>query len=437
VSVARRVLVFGAAIAAIVVTAPAPAALAARPAGGAIGHGRLVAAAPGHPSVVAPIDSSYLEVAVPGLPATLAYSSNSVVSSTGPNSLGITMILQNGVSYTATLTLQPGQVVTAGTVYTDEVPFTISVSRGSSQVCNATGGLEFAQVDQLQRNGSGVPTTAAFQFLCVSGNGTSYGGAFSYMIVPTTPGQGYYTYEATGLITGFGNDNYLIYLGDLSAETLDAPIVGMAITPDGGGYWLVAADGGMFAFGDAHYYGSMGGKTLNEPIVGMSATPDGGGYYLVASDGGIFAFGNAPFYGSMGGKPLNKPIVGIAADPAGNGYWEVASDGGIFSFGPAPFYGSTGNITLNKPVVGMTPTANGKGYWFVATDGGIFAYGDAAFHGSTGSLHLAAPIVGMATASNGAGYWLVASDGGIFAFNVPFYGSFGGEGINDVVGLAT
>jgi hypothetical protein len=35
---------------------------------------------------------------------------------------------------------------------------------------------------------------------------------------------------------------------------------------------LVAADGGIFAFGDAQFYGSMGGKTLNEPITsGASA----------------------------------------------------------------------------------------------------------------------------------------------------------------------
>ncbi|MGC8463936.1 MAG: hypothetical protein ACP5P9_09760, partial [Acidimicrobiales bacterium] len=89
------------------------------------------------------------------------------------------------------------------------------------------------------------------------------------------------------------------------------PIVGMAATPDGGGYWEVAADGGIFAFGDAQFYGSMGGHPLNQPIVGMAATPDGGGYWEVASDGGIFSFGDALFYGSMGGHPLNKPIVGM------------------------------------------------------------------------------------------------------------------------------
>ncbi len=82
------------------------------------------------------------------------------------------------------------------------------------------------------------------------------------------------------------------------------------------GYRQVAADGGIFAFGDAAFYGSMGGHPLNAPIVGIAATPDGQGYWEVAADGGIFAFGDAAFYGSMGGHPLNAPIVGIAAPDA-------------------------------------------------------------------------------------------------------------------------
>ena len=61
----------------------------------------------------------------------------------------------------------------------------------------------------------------------------------------------------------------------------------------------------------------MGNKPLNKPIVGIAPTPDGGGYWLVASDGGIFSFGDAGYYGSMGNKPLNKPIVGMAATPDG------------------------------------------------------------------------------------------------------------------------
>ena len=70
---------------------------------------------------------------------------------------------------------------------------------------------------------------------------------------------------------------------------------GDGATPDGGGYWLVAADGGVFAYGDALFLGSMGGKHLDSPVVGMASTPDGGGYWLVAADGGVFAYGDAKF----------------------------------------------------------------------------------------------------------------------------------------------
>jgi hypothetical protein len=56
----------------------------------------------------------------------------------------------------------------------------------------------------------------------------------------------------------------------------------------------------------------MGGRRLDAPVLGITPTPDGGGYWEVASDGGIFAFGDAPFYGSMGGQRLDAPVVGIA-----------------------------------------------------------------------------------------------------------------------------
>jgi hypothetical protein len=77
----------------------------------------------------------------------------------------------------------------------------------------------------------------------------------------------------------------------------------------------VASDGGIFNYGDAVFHGSAGGLPLNKPIVGMAATPDGGGYWLVASDGGIFNYGDAVFQGSAGGLPLNAPIVALANDP--------------------------------------------------------------------------------------------------------------------------
>ncbi|MGH2687784.1 MAG: hypothetical protein ACRDKW_03115, partial [Actinomycetota bacterium] len=74
-------------------------------------------------------------------------------------------------------------------------------------------------------------------------------------------------------------------------------------------YWMVASDGGVFAFGDAGFHGSTGAIALARPIVGMAPTPSGLGYWMVASDGGVFAFGDAPFPGSAGSLGLTKPIV--------------------------------------------------------------------------------------------------------------------------------
>jgi len=222
----------------------------------------------------------------------------------------------------------------------------------------------------------------------------------------------------------------VVALGDASAPGDPTvlrparPVVGMATTVDGSGYWLVASDGGVFSFGSAPFFGSMGGTPLNRPIVGMAASPDGGGYWMVASDGGVFSFGSARFHGSTGGWPLNRPIVGMAATPDGGGYWLVASDGGVFAFGTARFHGSTGGWPLNRPIVGMATSPGGLGYWMVATDGGIFAFGSASFHGSMGGVQLARPVVGMAAPPLGGGYWMVASDGGVFSFgSAGFHGS--------------
>ena len=250
----------------------------------------------------------------------------------------------------------------------------------------------------------------------------------------TTPG-GYWIVARDGGVFAFCDAKFH---GSTGAIRLNQPVVGMASTVSGNGYWLVAADGGIFSFGDATFQGSTGAIRLNQPIVGMARTPSGNGYWLVASDGGIFAFGDATFHGSTGAIRLNQPVVGMAPTPSGNGYWLVARDGGIFAFGDAKFHGSTGAIRLNQPVVGMAAHGNGSGYWLTAADGGIFAFGTAPFRGSTGAIRLNQPIVGMAPTPNGDGYRLVASDGGVFSFNAPFFGSTGAIKLNQpIVGMAT
>ena len=78
---------------------------------------------------------------------------------------------------------------------------------------------------------------------------------------------------------------------------------------------------------------------------------------MVGADGGVFSFGDAHFYGSTGGDP---PEAAGQHDrrrrKSGKGYWLLAWDGGVFSFGDARFFGSTGAMRLNSPVDGMATT---------------------------------------------------------------------------------
>ena len=184
-----------------------------------------------------------------------------------------------------------------------------------------------------------------------------------------------------------------------------APFAAIAASPTGRGYWVAAQDGGVFAFGDAHFYGSAGATPLNQPIVAIATSSRGRGYWLVARDGGVFAFGNAPFLGSVAGLPIGADMVGIASTPTRAGYWLVAEDGGVFSFGDATFAGSEGLLGVHD-AVGLSPA--GKGYWIARRNGSVLGFetgGDTAIgvHATTAP---GAATVGIA-ARAGGGYWTV------------------------------
>ena len=86
--------------------------------------------------------------------------------------------------------------------------------------------------------------------------------------------------------------------------------VAMAASPTDGGYWLVAADGGLFAFGDAGFFGSMGSVRLNRPV--SAVVPGDAGYLMVGEDGGAFSFGDVAFFGSLADHPPATPVVSVA-----------------------------------------------------------------------------------------------------------------------------
>ena len=248
------------------------------------------------------------------------------------------------------------------------------------------------------------------------------------------PGSGYWMLGADGSVYAFGSarqcgsPSIFQDLGEYGAAIVPAP--------DGLGYWTLngADEVDFFACPnmpsldqDSYEQTNFFGDRLRsgELPISMSVLPSGKGYWVFTNLGRALPFGTAPWYGDMGNVQLNGPVVGSVATSSGHGYYMVASDGGIFTFGDAHFHGSMGGKHLNRPIMSMAPTPNGHGYWLVASDGGIFAFG-APFYGSMGAVALNQPIVGIVASPTGHGYLMVAADGGIFTFgDVPFHGSLG------------
>jgi L,D-transpeptidase catalytic domain len=187
--------------------------------------------------------------------------------------------------------------------------------------------------------------------------------------------------------------------------TLNAPLVAMAATRNGTGYWLLGQDGGIFSYGSAAFYGSTGGIHLNQPVVGMAPTPSGKGYWLVAADGGIFSFGDASFHGSTGGMSIGTTVAGIVSTPSGHGYWIATANGHIYAFGDA--HGMTG-VPASSSIVGLQASPGGTGLWLVGSSGAVYATGSAPYLG--GASGGATQAVGIARAATG--YWVAMSPSG-------------------------
>jgi Pro-kumamolisin, activation domain/MBG domain (YGX type) len=263
---------------------------------------------------------------------------------------------------------------------------------------------------------------------------------------PPPPTYGYWLVGSDGGIFTFGSAHFYGSTGNL---TLQRPVVGISPTANKAGYWLVASDGGVFAFGAAGYFGSIPGAglnpagsglphSLNAPIVGMVPSSDGGGYFMVASDGGVFAFGDARFEGSCPGiGGCSGAAVAVVPDASGNGYWLITQSGSVYAFGDAPFYGAPGG--QGSPVTSAVRTADGHGYWVLLANGTVDAYGDAVARGgpigSVGGFNPASAIFSDAT---GGGYWVATAQGAVFSYgDAPNDGSMAGTHLNGSIIAAT
>jgi hypothetical protein len=130
------------------------------------------------------------------------------------------------------------------------------------------------------------------------------------------------------------------------------------------------------------FHGSAAAFRPSTPVVGIATTPDGNGYWLATGDGTVFAFGDAggahrPIVG-----PGAAPIVAIASDPATpHGYWLLARDGTVYPFGGAPEFGPL-TVPAATAMRGIATMPDGSGYWIADTNGTVYAAGKAALAGS-------------------------------------------------------
>ncbi len=264
---------------------------------------------------------------------------------------------------------------------------------------------------------------------------------------PSAPQHGYWLVGSDGGIFTFGAAQFYGSTGSLH---LQRPVVGITPTANRGGYWLVASDGGIFAFGNAGYYGSIPGSglnpagsglahSLNAPIVGMVPSNDGGGYFMVASDGGVFAFGDARFEGSCPGiGGCSGAAVAVVPDATGNGYWVVTSTGNVYTFGDAVNDGQPGLQSSKITSAGATPS--GGGYWILDAAGQVFPFGNAAPLGGmpAGSAGGFDPASAIFATSDGGGYWIVTALGKVSSYgDAPDDGDMSGTHLNGPIVAAS
>ena len=143
----------------------------------------------------------------------------------------------------------------------------------------------------------------------------------------TPDGHGYWLVARDGGIFTFGDAGFYQansagYYSCIPTPAISCPpppTTAMIASPDGKGYGELSAAGSVGGWGDfdsqlSQCYGGYVGH-LNKSAVALSYTPDKKGYWIFAADGGVFSFCDANFYGSMAGAHLNAPVVGGVGVP--------------------------------------------------------------------------------------------------------------------------
>lgn len=234
---------------------------------------------------------------------------------------------------TLVLTYIDGQYVTNGTV-----AVLLPGAKRVTTTTTATGNLS-AQIYDCER-GDGNAIQAAIwaqKKLALNQRPTIYCSRIG------SPGYGYQWVVAALAQLGISLSQVDFGIADYTGTPHLVP--GSAFTqyanpPDSGGDYDLSLTNGIWP-------GDPDPDMLNKPACALVPTPDSKGYYIVAQDGGVFAYGDAPFLDSLPqlGIVPAQPIVGMGlytVNQTVEGYWLLGADGGVFALPPGktPFYGA-------------------------------------------------------------------------------------------------
>jgi len=189
-----------------------------------------------------------------------------------------------------------------------------------------------------------------------------------------------------------------------------APAVGMALTPDRQGSYVINADGAVSRFGDATTQPSpVGLPPTAAGVVGLALDPVTGGYWVAGANGAVYP-ANAPALGSLVGRKHSGTVVAIASTPAGVGYYLLTSTGQVFTFGHAQNFGGLG-APKGQKITAIAVTPDGLGYYLLSAAGSITTYGDAPSYGPAAVPGVTGQADAIAVSPDGLGY-VVATSGG-------------------------
>ena len=154
-----------------------------------------------------------------------------------------------------------------------------------------------------------------------------------FSIVPTKTGLGYWLVAHDGGVFAFGDARFF---GSGANRDHAYPVEGFATSPSGTGYQQITRDALLLNFGTfplPPYLPGRGFDHAVDDIVGIAPTPTKLGYWIVEANGGLFAFGDAhPF-----GRPTFSGVVrAVFSNPKAQGFLLISTSGALIPVGTAP-----------------------------------------------------------------------------------------------------